>query len=126
MRKNILPPFIIYCRSNRERKCTSPKSKKLVRMTTTTKWRSISYAPSEKDHKTVLAFLAEERIKFSIFSRNICPKQHAMLMLFLFLCHMGEAHKISIKNTTLMVNTPFNHYKFAMHSCPNLGNGLMD
>jgi hypothetical protein len=69
-------------------------------MTTTTKWRSISYAPGEKDHKIVIALLAEERIKFSIFSRNICPKQNAMSMLFLFLCRMGEVHKISIKKRT--------------------------
>jgi hypothetical protein len=41
----------------------------------------------KKDHKTVLVFLAEERIKFSIFSRNICPKQHELSMLFFSLSY---------------------------------------
>jgi hypothetical protein len=62
MRKNIVPPFIIYCRSDRQRK---PNGGVYL----TTFWLFRLRAPDEKDYKTVLAFfaeeLAEERIKFS-------------------------------------------------------------
>jgi hypothetical protein len=51
----------------------------------------------KKDHKTVLAFLAEERIKFSIFSRNICPNQHELSMLFFFFVLWERRTKLALR-----------------------------
>jgi hypothetical protein len=110
MRKNIVPPFIIYCRSDRQRK---PNGAVYL----TTFWLFRLRAPDEKDYKTVLAFFAEERIKFSSILVGISVPRKVNA-LFISLSY-GEPHKISIKKKTQHIDGQYTiqHYKFAMHSC---------
>jgi hypothetical protein len=69
------------------------------------------YAPDEKDYKTVLAFLAEERIKFSSILVGISVPSSTQCQCSFYFFIVWESHtKLALrrKHNILMVNTPFN------------------